>query len=29
MEHRENVSAPIFVAYTAYRRNKGRDMHIV
>jgi hypothetical protein len=29
MEHRANVSAPIYVAYAAQRRNKGKDMHII
>ena len=29
MEHRANVSAPVFVAYAAQNRNKGRDMCVV
>ncbi|KAJ9687070.1 hypothetical protein PVL29_015789 [Vitis rotundifolia] len=29
MEHQANVSAPVFVAYAAQGRNKGRDMRAV
>jgi hypothetical protein len=29
MKHQANVSAPVFVAYAAQERNKGRDMRVV
>ena len=29
MKHQANVSAHVFVAYTAQERNKGRDMRVV
>ena len=29
MEHRANVSAPVYIAYEAQGRNKGRDMRVV
>jgi hypothetical protein len=29
MEHQANVNAPVYVAYAAHERNKGRDMRVI